>query len=92
MNGIIFHGKSATMGCSVEFIFEPEITTEPVQAIAEFSTGEKAYAEILKVDPWQVQIRLGEYVNGKGKVVKETFCRLYYDQNNKSWQIKQNLL
>ncbi|MFC3157153.1 hypothetical protein [Chryseobacterium arachidis] len=92
MNGIIFHGKSATVGCSAEFIFEPEITTEPVQAIAEFSTGEKAYAEILKVDPCQVQVRLGEYVNGKGKIVRKTVCRLFYDQSNKSWQIRKNLL
>ncbi|WP_367331025.1 hypothetical protein [Sphingobacterium multivorum] len=42
MNGIKFHGKSAKIGCPAEFLFEPDMTGQPEQAIAEFSTGEKA--------------------------------------------------
>lgn len=91
MNGIIFSGKSATIGCSVEFLFEPEVFYEPVQAIAEFSTGQKAYAEILRHSRWQAQVRIGEYLNEKGKTIPETTWELFYDQDNKSWQIRKNL-
>jgi hypothetical protein len=91
MNGIIIHRKTAGVGCPTEFLFEPEISSDPIQAIAEFSSGEKAYAELLRAAPSEVRIHIGEYLNGKGKKISETFWQLFYNKTIESWQISKNI-
>lgn len=87
MNGIIFHGKSAKVGCEVEFLFEPDLIKEPEQAIAEFSSGEKAYAEITRDIRSFATVRLGEhFVGGVGKI-SETSWLLSYNEKLKLWEV-----
>lgn len=91
MNGIIFHGKSAKIGCPAEFLFEPEVTGQPEQAIAEFSTGEKAYAQISRRPTNELNVRIGEYLNSKGKKVSEKVWQLKYNQQKNVWEVVRNL-
>jgi len=87
MNGIIFHDNTVHIGCSAEFIFEPELNSSPTPAIAQFTTGETAYAEILEVKTAKVTVRIGEYLNNKGIKVTEKVWRMFYDQSSESWNI-----
>ncbi|OJZ08069.1 MULTISPECIES: hypothetical protein [Sphingobacterium] len=91
MNGIIFQGKSLNVGCTATFLFEPEVGVENIPAIAELSTGEKAYAEILRDTTTLITVRVGEYLNEKGKRANETAWMLTYNHHLKSWQITKNL-
>lgn len=91
MNGIIFQGKRPNVGCTATFLFEPEITSESVKAIAEFNSGEKAYAEIRRDTPARVVIRVGEYYDGKGKRILERSWMLSYNQDLETWQIIKSL-
>lgn len=91
MNGIIFQGKSLNVGCTAKFLFEPQISVENIPAIAELSTGEKAYAEILRDTTPLITVRVGEYLNGKGKRTRETAWVLSYNHKLKSWQITKSL-
>ncbi|WP_286883537.1 MULTISPECIES: hypothetical protein [Sphingobacterium] len=91
MNGIIFQGKSLNFGCTAKFLFEPEVSVENVPAIAALSTGEKAYAEILRDTTTMITVRVGEYLNEKGKSANETAWMLAYNHHLKSWQITKNL-
>ncbi len=91
MNGVIFHDKSAKIGCAAEFIFEPDLTGQPEQAIAKFSTGEKAYAQISRNVPYELIVRIGEYLNSKGKKVSEKVWQLNYNQKKKVWKVVRNL-
>ena len=91
MNGIIFHGKSAKIGCSAEFLFEPDLNGQPEQAIAEFSTGEKAYAQIFHKVNSVLNVRIGEYLNYKGKKISEKVWQLNYNQEKKVWEVVRDL-
>ncbi|WP_312336221.1 hypothetical protein [Sphingobacterium sp.] len=91
MNGIIFHDTSAKIGCAAEFIFEPDLTGQPEQAIAKFSTGEKAYAQISRNTAYELNVRIGEYLSSKGKKVSEKVWKLIYNQNKKVWKVVRNL-
>ncbi|WP_286751743.1 MULTISPECIES: hypothetical protein [Sphingobacterium] len=76
MNGIKFYGKSAKIGCPAEFLFEPDMTGQPEQAIAEFSTGEKAYAQISRKLTNELSVRIGEHLSNKGKKISEKVWQL----------------
>lgn len=87
MNGIIFHDKTVHIGCSVEFIFQPEINSGAAPAIAQFSTGETAYAEILEVKHSIIIVRVGEYLSNAGLKITENVWQMFYDQSSESWNV-----
>ena len=91
MNGIIFQGKSLNVGCIAKFLFEPEVSAKNVLAIVEFSTGEIAYAEILRKSISQVIVRIGDYYTRKGKRIREEIWALSYNQKKESWQLAESL-
>nr|WP_315085915.1 hypothetical protein [uncultured Chryseobacterium sp.] len=91
MNGVKFDDKSVKIGCPAEFLFEPDITGQPEQAIAEFSTGEKAYAQISRELTNELNVRIGEHLSSKGKKVSEKVWQLNYNHEKKVWEVVRNL-
>ncbi|KKO89253.1 hypothetical protein AAW12_24430 [Sphingobacterium sp. Ag1] len=91
MNGIIFQAKSLHVGCTAKFLFEPAINSASSPAVVELSTGEKAYAKILRTVTPVVTIMVGEYLNEKGKRMGESSWLMSYNYELKSWQIIENL-
>ncbi len=92
MNGIIFHGNFANLGCRAEFLFEPEVTEVPTQAIAVFDTGEKAYAEIIRDSTSGLRVHIGEYHCNKGSKILDSSWQLLYNAKIDTWQIIKNLV
>lgn len=87
MNRISFHDTHVYPGCSAIIFFRIVPNGTTVQAIAEFSDGSIAAAEIEQVKPDEVFARVDAYRTARRTHIPEKAWRLRYDSAHDLWKV-----
>jgi len=87
MNRISFHDTHVYPGCSARIFFRIVPDGAAVQAIAEFSDGSIATADVGQVNPDEVFVRIDAYETARHTHIPEKAWRLRYDSAQDLWKV-----
>ncbi len=87
MNRISFHDTHVYPGCSAIIFFRIVPDGSTVQAIAEFSDGSIAAAEVGQVNPDEIFVRIDAYKTARDTRISEKAWRLTYDDARDLWKV-----
>ena len=91
MNRITFPDTHVYPGCAVilNFRIGPNDTT--LSALAEFSDGSDAHAEIEQVNPDELLVYIDGYKTAAGTSIPEKSWRIRYDNVRELWKVVARL-
>ncbi len=87
MNRISFHDTHVYPGCLAIFYFRITPAGTTLSALAEFSDGSTAAAEVGQVSPEEVFVRIDGYITTRGSNIPEKTWRLRYDNDQDFWKV-----
>lgn len=87
MNKIYFHDTHASPGCLAVFFFRIAAGYSTLSALAEFSDGSTADAEIEQINPEEAILRIDSYDTAQGTTIAEKTWRLKFDYAQDLWKV-----
>lgn len=87
MNRIQFQDTHCFRGCLALFNFNPAANSATTSAVAEFSDGVVANAEVEWISKGEIFVRIESYSTGRGTRIEEKTWRLSYDHTEDFWKV-----